>query len=70
MGPQFMGDRYGFSIFIGWLVRRLVNRFGGYKTYRVFRHGAVGIIMGNAVVLIFWTIVHYFHPISGVLITE
>lgn len=70
MGPQFMGDRYGFSIFIGWLVRRLTTRFGGFTAYRTGRAAAVGIIVGNAVVLLLWTIVHYFHPISGVLIIE
>ena len=70
MGPQFMGNRYGFSIFVGWLVRRLVHRFGGYKAYRAARAAAVGMIVGNAVVLLSWTIVHYFHPIAGVLIIE
>lgn len=70
MGPQFMGDRYGFSIFLGWLARRLATRFGGYAAYRGGRAAAVGLIVGNAVVLLSWTIVHYFHPIGGVLITE
>jgi hypothetical protein len=70
MGPEWMGDRYGFSIFLGWLVRNLTQRFGGYKAYRVGRTAAVGIIVGNAVVLLAWTIAHYFHPIADVLITE
>jgi len=70
MGPQFMGDRYGFSILIGWLVRRLAGRFGGYTAYRTGRVAAIGMIVGNAVVLLTWTIVHYFHPISTVLIIE
>ncbi len=70
MGPQFMGDRYGFSIFIGWLVRRLVHRFGGHKAYNSWRRAAVGITVGNGVILLIWSIVHYFRPISGVLIIE
>lgn len=70
MGPTWMGDRYGFSIFLGWLARRLVHRFGGYPAYRLGRSAAVGMVVGNAVVLLTWTIVHYFHPIAGVLITE
>ncbi len=69
-GPDFMGDRYGFSIFVGWLVRRVTQRFGGYKAYRVGRAAAVGLIVGNAVVLLTWTIIHYFHPITNVLIIE
>jgi len=70
MGPQFMGDRYGFSIFLGWLVKKAVKHFGGHKAYNAIRPAAIGIIVGNAVVLLTWTIVHYFHPISGVLIIE
>ena len=70
MGPTWMGDRYGFSIFLGWIIRRVTHRFGTYKAYRTGRNFAVGLIVGNAVVLLAWTIVHYFHPITGVLIIE
>ncbi|MGQ9730689.1 MAG: DUF6785 family protein [Candidatus Zipacnadales bacterium] len=70
MGPQFMGDRYGFSIFLGWIIKKAVKHFGGHRVYEAFRPAAIGIIVGNAVVLLFWTIVHYFRPISGVLIIE
>jgi hypothetical protein len=70
MGPQFMGDRYGFSIFLGWLARLLATRFGGYAAYRVGRAAAVGLIVGNAVVLLGWTIAHYLHPIGDALIIE
>lgn len=69
-GPQFMGDRYGFSILVGWTIRRVVQRFGGYTAYNAFRPAAIGAVVGNAVVLLTWTIIHYFHPISGVLIIE
>ncbi len=69
-GPPWMGDRYGFSIFVGWLVRQLVQRFGGYQAYNNARAAALGVVVGNAVVLLSWSIVHYFHPISGVLIIE
>lgn len=69
-GPSWMGERYGFSILVGWVIRRIVQRFGGYRAYNAFRPAAIGIVAGNAVVLLTWTIVHYFHPISGVLIIE
>lgn len=70
MGPQYMGDRYGFSIFLGWLLRRLVGKLGGFSAYQTGRVAAIGMIVGNAVVLLSWSIVHYFHPISTVLIIE
>lgn len=52
MGPQYMGDRYGYSILLGWLARFLVMRFGGFAAYRAGRAAAVGLIVGNAVVLL------------------
>ncbi len=70
MGPQFMGDRYGFSILLGWVVKKAVKHWGGHKAYQAFRPVAIGLIVGNAVVLLTWTIIHYFHPISSVLIIE
>jgi hypothetical protein len=69
-GPEWMGDRYGFSILVGWTVRKIVQRFGGYRGYNVLRPAAIGMVAGNAVVLLTWSIVHYFHPITGVLIIE
>jgi hypothetical protein len=69
-GPAFMGERYGFSILVGWTIRKIVQRFGGYTAYNAFRPAAIGVVAGNAVVLLSWSIVHYFHPISGVLIIE
>jgi hypothetical protein len=70
MGPQFMGDRYGFSLFLGWVAKKAVKHWGGHKTYQALRPVAIGFIVGNAVVLLTWTIIHYFHPIPGVLIIE
>ncbi len=70
LGPQFMMDRYGFSIFVGWLVKYVLLRLGGIKAYLRFRPAAFGIIVGNAMVLLFWTIYHYFVPIEGVLVIE
>ncbi|MCD6352492.1 MAG: hypothetical protein J7M26_10260, partial [Armatimonadetes bacterium] len=69
-GPSFMSDRYGFSVLVGWTIRRIVQRFGGHQAYRAFRPAAIGVVAGNAVVLLSWSIIHYFHPISGVLIIE
>jgi len=69
-GPPWMSERYGFSILVGWTIRKIVQRFGGYTAYSSFRPAAIGVVAGNAVVLLSWSIVHYFHPISGVLIIE
>ena len=70
LGPQWMMDRYGFSIFIGWVVKSLVLRYGGIGSHSKLRPAAFGLICGNACVLLFWTIYHYFSPVEGVLVTE
>jgi len=70
LGPQFMMDRYGFSIFCGWLVKYLVLKYGGVGTHNKVRPAALGLIAGNSFILLFWTIVHYFRPIEGVLVIE
>lgn len=70
LGPQFMMDRYGFSIFIGWLVKASLLKYGGLGAHNRARPAALGLICGNACVLMFWTIVHYFSPVSDVLVIE
>ena len=70
LGPAWFPDRYCFSIFVGWLAKKAVKHIGGYKAYRRMRPAAIGLIVGNAVVLLVWTIIHYFHPVGVALIIE
>jgi hypothetical protein len=70
MGPQFMGDRYGFSIFLGWVAKWAVVRFGGSRAYRATRPAAIGLVIGNAFVLFTWLIIQSIWPVSGVLCIE
>jgi len=70
LGQQWPGDRYGFSMFLGWALKWLVVRFGGVQGYRLFRPAAIGLVMGNAFVLFFFLIINFFYPYSGVLVIE
>ncbi len=70
MGPQWMGDRYGFSIFLGWVLKWAVVRFGGSRAYRATRPAAIGLVIGNAFVLFTWLIIQSIWPVSGVLTIE
>ena len=65
-----MMDRYGFSIFIGWLFKYFVLKYGGVGTHNRLRPAAFGIIAGNAVILLFFTIYSFFSPMDGVLVIE
>lgn len=55
-------DRYWMSIFIGWLMKAAVVRFGGYRAFNRLRPLAFGLILGVSVVLTFWIVIHYFYP--------
>jgi len=55
-------ERYAFSIFLGWLIKVLVLRFGGFKVFRRLRPGAFGLILGICFILTFWMVVHFFIP--------
>lgn len=45
-----------FAIFLGWLTRALVLRFGGSKLYTSARPAMVGVIVGEAVAAGFWLV--------------
>jgi len=70
IGAPYLGDRYGFSILLGWLARRAVLGCGGQKAYHAFRPAALGLIAGQALILPTWSIIHYFRPIEQALIIE
>ena len=52
-------DRYWLSIFLGWLMKVTVLRFGGYRAYRALRPVAFGLILGLSFVMTIWMILHY-----------
>lgn len=51
-------ERYWSSIFIGWLVKAVVVRLGGYRAFRRLRPVALGLILGMNVIFTVWLIVH------------
>lgn len=55
-------QRYWMSIFIGWLWKATVVKFGGYRAFNRLRPIAFGLILGVSVILTFWIVLHYFYP--------
>jgi hypothetical protein len=43
-----------FSIFLGWLAKTLIVRFGGAQLYRTARNFFLGLIVGEAAAAAFW----------------
>ncbi len=44
------------SFFIGWVVKRLVVRYGGKQTYEKTRPIFIGLILGEALAILAWTL--------------
>ena len=45
-----------FAIFLGWLARTMVLRFGGSRMYTDAKPAMIGIIVGEAVAASFWLV--------------
>lgn len=44
-----------FSVLLGWLLRRVIQRYGGRKGYRLLLPGAIGLIAGDMCARVFWS---------------
>lgn len=63
-------ERFGFSFLLGWVLHRLAIKSGGYPGYRRFQPVVLGLIIGNGLTLLVWTVIHYFYPVSVPLVIE
>jgi len=52
--------RMWFSYFLGWLCKLLILKYGGQRTYLNCRRYFIGLIVGEALAVIFWTAIHYY----------
>jgi hypothetical protein len=66
----FTSERFGFSFLLGWILHRLAIKSGGYHGYKRFQPIVLGLIIGNGLTLLVWTVIHFYYPISGALILE
>jgi len=67
---SWFGDRYGFSIFLGWLAKALVMWFGGIRLWHFFKPFMLGMVLGNTAVLFVLLLVHFFFPTNEVVVIE
>ncbi len=54
---SYPGDLVWFSFFIGWLVKSVIQRFGGFRALRGARPAFLGLIFGDALAALLWIIV-------------
>lgn len=60
IGGVWLMDQLWFSIFLAWLVKLVVMKYGGPVLYRKTRPFFLGLIMGQFFISGFWLIVDYF----------
>ena len=57
--PTFPIRNMWFPIFLGWLVKTLVMKYGGTDTYVKVRPFMIGLILGNIIAMVFWMLVGF-----------
>ena len=53
------------NIFLGWLLKNLVIRYGGATAYRKARALFIGVIMGEVFAVLFWSALAVFLALTG-----
>lgn len=54
-----------FSMFVGWLCKTLVNRFGGHDTYQKLVPAFLGLALGDVSMMLLWLIIDGWQGRSG-----
>lgn len=63
-------DRYWLSILIGWVIKAVVLRYGGYRVWYRFRPFSYGLMVGGTTALTFWILLHLLYPTSDPIIFD
>lgn len=59
---NWWGDRYGFSVFLGWLAKVTIMNLGGPRLWRRARPAAIGLLVGNVLALFTWLLIMLYLP--------
>ena len=54
-----------FSIFLGWLAKTLITKFGGTQSYRAALPGFLGLALGDVTMMIFWIVIDCWQGRTG-----
>jgi len=57
IGPVWIMDQIWFTVFLAWLIKLVIVRYGGLKTFRKFRPLFLGLILGQFTCNGFWIII-------------
>jgi len=65
MGASWPMINFWFPIFLGWLFKSLVLRYGGARWYRQLRPGFLGLILAEFFSAGLWVVIDYFTGVTG-----
>ncbi len=60
VAPTYPITQLWFPMFVGWLTKTLVMKYGGSDSYVSLRPFMIGLILGNAATMIFWTLLVFY----------
>lgn len=60
VAPAYPISRLWFSFFLGWGIKSLIMKYGGSDTYIKIRPFMIGLILGNAMAMMFWMIIGFY----------
>lgn len=66
VSPVF--DGWAFTVFLAWLLKSTVLKYGGPKLYRSSRFFFLGLILGQFVTAGMWLVINYFTKMSDVIV--
>jgi hypothetical protein len=69
MGLSWAMYNLWLSVFIGWLAKTLVTRFGGHETYRRVTPLFLGLALGDVVMMLFWLVIDGWQGRTGHVLT-
>jgi hypothetical protein len=58
-----------FSVFVGWLCKVLVTKFGGIDSYRKVVPAALGLVLGEVAMLLLWLLIDAYFGRTGHMLT-
>ena len=53
----YSGDRLWLSVFLGWAINLIILRWGGIKVFRAARPVFIGLLVGDSLAGVFWSVV-------------
>jgi hypothetical protein len=63
-------DRYWLSVLLGWAIKVVVLRYGGFSLFQRIKPFAYGMIVGGPTTLTFWVLLRFFFPTQEVIIYD